>query len=115
MIFGLEISPIVLVAFIIIAIWIIIEIKRFKHKVFAIFLIFLVLFSYISFSTALAGEEVNLTSFEGIKKAGNLYYSWLVSVFNNVKSITTKAINMKWEPNETKINSEENNSFFNGE
>ena len=37
------------VAILIIAIWVVVEMKRMRHKILAIFLIGLVLFSYLSF------------------------------------------------------------------
>ncbi len=84
------------VAVLIIAIWVIIEIKRFRHKLFAIFLIVLILFTYISFTSVLKGKDINLKSASGLKEAGSLYLSWLGSVFGNLKSITTHAIHMDW-------------------
>ncbi len=90
------------VAILIIAIWIIIEVKRFKHKLFAIFLIILILFTYLSFTSVLKGKDINLKSIEGLQEASSLYLSWLGSIFGNLKSITTHAIDMDWKSiNET--------------
>ena len=85
-----------IVAVLLIAIWIIFELKRFRHKIFAIFLIALILFTYLSFTAILKKQNVNLTSFSGFKEAGSLYVSWLGSIFGNLKSITTNAIHMDW-------------------
>ena len=85
-----------MVAVIIIAIWMIIEVKRFKHKLFAIFLIALILFTYFSFTAVLKGKEIDFKSTTGIREAGSLYVSWLGSIFGNLRSITTHAINMDW-------------------
>lgn len=87
-----------IVAVLIIAIWVIIEIKRLRHKIFALFLIALILFTYISFSVSLRGQDVDMTSVPGVMTASKLYMSWLVSVFNNLKSITTQAISLDWVP-----------------
>jgi len=89
------------VAILIIAIWIIIEMKRMRHKVFAIFLIGLILFSYLSFTFVFKNQEIDLTSIEGIRDASGLYFSWLGAIFSNLKSITSNAINMDWKKNET--------------
>ncbi|MCK5624354.1 hypothetical protein KAI04_00750 [Candidatus Pacearchaeota archaeon] len=86
-----------IVAVLIIAVWIIIEVKRFKHKLFAIFLIFLILFTYLSFTAVLKGEEIDFKSPVGVKEAGTLYISWLGSIFGNLKTITTHAIDMDWK------------------
>lgn len=89
------------ISVLIIAIWVVVELKRMRHKVFAIFLIGLILFSYLSFTIVLKGKDVDLTSFEGMKEAGTLYFSWLGTVFTNFKTITAKAIKMDWKGNET--------------
>jgi len=91
-----------IVAALIIAVWVLIEIKRFKHKIFAIFLILLILFTYLSFSYALSGHDINLKTISGISEAGNLYFVWLGSMFSNLKTITAKAIDMDWKGNRTK-------------
>ncbi len=91
-----------IIAVLLIAIWVIFEVKRFKHKLFAIFLIGLILFTYLSFMAVLKGEDIDLKSTVGIKEAGSLYVSWLGSIFGNLKSITTHAIDMDWKSiNET--------------
>jgi glucan phosphoethanolaminetransferase (alkaline phosphatase superfamily) len=89
------------VAILIIAIWVIIEIKRLRHKIFAIFLIALILFTYISFTVALKGQDVDFKTVPGLIKAGGLYFSWLGSIFGNFKSITSYTVKQDWNPNET--------------
>ena len=84
------------IAVLIAAIWIVIEIKRLKHKLFAILLIGLIIFSYISFSIVLRGESIDYKSISGVTKASKIYFSWLTSVFGNMKSITTYAVKQDW-------------------
>jgi hypothetical protein len=92
-----------IVAILIIAIWVIIEVKRLRHKIFALFLIALILFTYVSFTVSLRGQDIDMTTVPGVMAASKLYMSWLVSVFNNLKSITTQAISLDWIPkNESK-------------
>ena len=88
--------------FFIVAAWILIEVKRFKHKIFAIFLIVLILFTYISFSYTLSGQDLDLKTIPGLTEAGKLYFVWLGSMFSNLKSITTNAIKMDWKGNTTR-------------
>ncbi len=91
------------VAVLIIAIWVVIEIKRFRHKLFAIFLIVLILFTYLSFTAVLKGKDIDFKTGAGLKEAGRLYVSWLGSIFGNLKSITTHAVDMEWKQiNETR-------------
>ena len=85
----------------IIAVWVLIEVKRFKHKIFAIVLIFLILFTYLSFSYTLSQHDVDLKTASGIGQAGKLYFAWLGNAFTNLKTITTNAISMNWRGNET--------------
>jgi len=86
-----------IVAIVVVLIWVLIEFKRMKHKIFAIFLIGLIIFTYVTFSISLSGKNVTLTTVPGIIDAGKLYFSWLGSVFIKVKSITMYAIGLDWK------------------
>jgi hypothetical protein len=92
---------ILVIAILIIAVWVIVETKRMKHKVFAIFLIGLILFSYLSINFVMKGEEIDLTSIDGVKNVATLYMSWMGTIFINFKTLTTRAIKMDWKGNET--------------
>ena len=95
----------IIVAVLVVAIWLIIEAKRMKHKVFAILLIMLIIFTYFSFSVILKNNEVDLKTAEGLMSAGKLYFSWLGGVFTNVKSITAYAFKQDWKKvNESVVN-----------
>ena len=85
------------IAVLLIAIWVIFEVKRFRHKLFAIFLIVLILFTYLSFTAVLKGEDLDIKTVSGLKEAGSLYVSWLGSIFGNLRSITTHAVDMDWK------------------
>jgi len=100
MVFG---TTFLILAVLIIAVWLIIEAKRFKHKLFAIFLIGLILFSYFSFISVFKEQQIDFKSISGITSAGKLYFSWLFSVFGNFKTITMNVINMDWKLNETGV------------
>ena len=94
---------IIIVSVLIIAIWILIEIKRLKHKLFAILLIAIILFTYISFSATIQGNDIDLKTVSGLTKATKLYFSWLGSAFGNMKVLTTNAIKMDWSANNESI------------
>ena len=87
------------IAVLVVAIYVLVEIKRMRHKVFAVFLICLILFTYISFATVLKGKDIDYKSIGGLTTAGKLYLSWLGSMFGNAKSITTYAVKMDWRSN----------------
>jgi len=93
------------IAVLIIAIYVLVEIKRLRHKIFAIFLIGLILFTYISFSVVLKDQEIDYKTIPGVTAASKLYFSWLFSVFGNLKSITTNAIKMDWSSTNSSIKS----------
>jgi len=98
---------ILIIGVLVAAIWIIVELKRFKHKLFAIFLIALILATYLSFSVVFQNHEIDYKSPTGLVTAGKLYFSWLGSIFGNFKSITTDAVKMDWKANVTLENLEE--------
>jgi len=92
-----------IIAILIIAIWILIELKRLRHKIFAIFLIALILFLYISITFTLKGQDIDFGTSEGMIRASKIYFAWLGSAFENIKSITTNAINMDWSTKNSSI------------
>ncbi len=88
-----------IIAVVIIIIWLVIEMKRFRHKMFAIFLIVLILFTYISFTIVLKEQNINLKTIPGIMEASKLYFSWLGHLFVNLKTITINVIKLDWVGN----------------
>ena len=88
---------VVIIAFI----YFFIEFKRMRHKAFAIFLISIILFLFITSTVVLRGKDVDLKTVQGLFKAVKIYFSWLGSVLGNMKSITTNAIKMDWNGNQT--------------
>ena len=86
----------IIVSIVVIAIWVVVELKRVKHKVWAIFVIMLILFAYISFSVTLKSQDVDYKSASGLMQAVKVYFSWLGSIFGNLKTITGNAIRMDW-------------------
>jgi hypothetical protein len=94
-------ATLILILVLVVAIWLIIEFKRFRHKIFAVFLILLILFTYFSFSAVIKGKGLDLKTFDGMKEAGKLYVLWMGGVFKNVKVVTSNVIDMDWGMNET--------------
>ncbi len=86
----------VVVGILIAAVWVFIEIKRLRHKMFAIFLIGLIIFVYITASMTFKGNDVDFGSVSGIMRAGSLYFSWLKVAISNLGSITSNAIKLDW-------------------
>ncbi len=79
------------------------KVNHLKHRFSLTAIIILVIFTYVTFSYAISGENLDLKSAEGIGRGMKIYFSWLAGSADNVKSITANAINMDW----TKNNSQE--------
>jgi predicted membrane metal-binding protein len=99
---ALNITLIILAAIIVI-IWLLIEMKRFRHKFFAIFLIFLIVFFYITAYFVFKDKQVNLKTMSGINDATKVYLTFLGGAFKNVKTITANAVNMDWKPSNSTL------------
>ena len=101
----------IIVALLVAAVWLLIEFKRLKHKLFAIFLIGLIIFTYVGFSVSLSGKDIDFKSPSGLLEAGKLYMSWLSSIFTKFKSITTYAFKINWKDyDENALNKSMSNS-----
>ena len=92
-------ATIFIIVILIIAVWLIFEAKRARHKIFAIFLIALIIFTYFSFTLAIKGKNIDFGSASGWIEAGGLYLNWIGHIFGNVKSITANAVRMNWKAN----------------
>ena len=95
-------SGLLIMCVLVAGIWILIEVKRLKHKLFAIFLIGLILFSYISFATIFKDSSLDFKTTEGLIEGGKIYFLWLSSITGNFMSITTNAVKMDWKVNDSK-------------
>ncbi|MBI2057343.1 hypothetical protein HYT91_03755, partial [Candidatus Pacearchaeota archaeon] len=82
---------IIIIALVIALIWILVELRRFKHKFFAILLIAMILASYFGFVVTLKGKDINYKSIDGLQTVVKLYFIWIGSIFKNFKTITANA------------------------
>ncbi len=74
------------------------KMRHIKHKFFAVALILLIIFIYLTVSNIIAENNSDLKSFEGITQVAKLYFSWLGNVFVNLKDIGGNVIKMQWSP-----------------
>jgi len=86
---------------IIVLIFIFSKILGIKQNIFTFIIVALVLFSFLSLVLAFNGKDISMNSFGDLKDAGAVYFSWLSNAFSNVKIITTEAIKMDWQTNNT--------------
>jgi multisubunit Na+/H+ antiporter MnhB subunit len=91
----------ILICVAIVAILILVRIKKLKHELFAIFLIAVILFGVFSFSLAFKGKDVSISDMPSLEKAVKIYFSWFGNAVNNAKVITGQIVKMNWQGNKT--------------
>jgi len=100
----------IIVALIFILVWMMIELKRMKHKILALLLVGLIVFTYITFSISLRDKDIKLNTVPGLIDAGELYFTWLSSLFLKMKAVTMYAIGIDWKTyNESVVGDKPNN------
>jgi len=81
---------------IIVVLWLIIQLRWINHK-FAFTLVITAFLFYLSFFLTLKGKDIDYTSFSGILYAGKIYFAWMNTVLDNLKSITAYVIKLNWK------------------
>ena len=92
---------VVLIILVLITIWVFYGLKELKHKSGTFLLIALILFLSFSLYFVFKGKDLTVTNFSDLGRLGNLYVSWLGTVFDNIKTVTAEAIKMNWQTNKT--------------
>ncbi|MFH1308270.1 MAG: hypothetical protein ABIH72_05445 [archaeon] len=87
----------------ILVIFMFLKAKDMRHKIYAITIVLLILFFYISASKIFTASPVDVKSFDGVVQGGKLYFSWLGHAFSIAKDITGKVVSADWSGNSTKI------------
>jgi len=90
-----------ILATVIISIWVLIEVKRMRHKIFALFLIGMIIFAYVSMVFVFKDNPADIKTASGVIDAGKVYFAWAFSIFGNFKSLTAHTINLDWEGNKS--------------
>lgn len=93
----------IIISILAIGIYMIAEFRKVKHQLWAIVIIALLLFAYISFALVLKGRDIDYKSVSGLAHATKIYFSWLGSILGNVKTITGSAVQMDWGVNESSV------------
>lgn len=96
-------STIIFISILIAIIWVFVEVKRLKHKVMAMALIGLIIFSYLSFFAVFNDNKADLKTPSGLLEASKIYFSWLISIFENLKTLTANAIHLDWNPDKEQL------------
>ncbi len=96
-------TTLIVIIALIACVWIFAEVQKLKHKIWAIFLIGLIVFTYVSFAVVLKDKNIDYTSPSGLIQAGGAYLSWLGSMFGNLRMMTSHAIKLDWSPSGDEI------------
>lgn len=88
---------------IILIIFLLVKLRYIKHKLSWVLILSLVLLFYIGFLASTAGQDIDLSTFEGSQKGLKLYFAWMGQSFNNLKTLTGQATNLDWGTNATAI------------
>ena len=92
----------VFIVLILIVIYVLFELMRFKHGIFSIILIIVLLFFLLSLVFVFKDKQVDLNSFGGIQDAVGVYFDWIALTWNNFGALTGNAGNINWNGNGTK-------------
>lgn len=85
----------------IVAIFFLIKMKHLKHQFWIILALLFLVFIYLSFTSVIKANDIDLKSPSGIFAASKLYFSWIWHAFSNVKVLTGNAVRMEWFGNST--------------
>ncbi|MEK6820286.1 MAG: hypothetical protein AABX71_01095 [Nanoarchaeota archaeon] len=77
-------------------IWFFVRAKHFKHRVYVLILIALMIVFYITSIKIVESSGANIKTLEGMVVAGRMYVKWLGSVWDNTKTIAGEIIKMDW-------------------
>ena len=85
-----------IMAVLVIALWVVIEFSKMKHKIYAIFLIGMILFFYLSATFVFKDKAIDYSSVSGLTVATEMYLGFLKNVGINIFSLTGHATKMNW-------------------
>src|SRR3989344_5224900 len=94
------INFVIIVVLVVLAI-VIFKFKEFRHRMGLLTIIVLILIIILSFSIVISGKGVDFNTFDGVVKAGKLYFSWLGGAFHNLKDLSGYAVKQEWGVNST--------------
>lgn len=86
----------VIIVVLIVVLWLFLKARHMKHQWYAIFLVLLILFIYLTGWKIINDNNIDLNSFNGVMSAMKLYFSWLGNLFSNVRTIAGDAVKMSW-------------------
>lgn len=85
-----------LIALLVIVVFLFLKYRELRHKLSFIVILILFLLLGLSFWNVYSTNHVDLGTFDGVVKAGKLYFSWLGGVLGNAKTLTAYAVKQDW-------------------
>lgn len=91
-------TEMMLVVFLLIiaGLWLFFETRRSQKRLLVVLAVVLIVGTYFGFYTSIKGHDLDLNTFDGMKTAIGLYFSWLGHLAGNLGAITSNAIKMDW-------------------
>jgi hypothetical protein len=93
----------IIISLLAIGIYMLAEFRKVKHQIWAVIIIGLLLFGYLSFTWVLRGRDIDYGTASGLFEATKIYFLWIGSIFGNMRTITGNAVDMDWGVNESKV------------
>jgi hypothetical protein len=90
----------------------ILHLRHLKHRIFSVFIVFILLFLIGSIYFVSKQNNIDMTTVNGFGTGMKIYAGWLLSSFQNIKTITGYAIGLDWSSKNKTISL--NNSLVNG-
>ena len=78
-------------------IWLFVRAKHFKHRLYVLILIILMIVFYVTAVKVVESSGVDIKTLEGMVVAGRLYVKWLGNALDNTKTIVGEIIKMDWK------------------
>ncbi len=92
----MNLTTIILIVALILVVLLVMKARHFKHRIFAVIFILILVFIYVTSTRVLSEYHLNMKSVSGIEKAVKVYFVWLGGAFDNLKSLTGNAVKMDW-------------------
>lgn len=87
----------VIIALVILGIFLLAKVSHIRHKTFIFFVFIVILLALGAILIVNSNNDINLNSVDGVMTTGKLYLGWLGNGFQNLKTLTGKAVDMDWK------------------
>lgn len=100
----------ILLGLILVAVVIFIKLSHFRHRFFAVIIVILALFLFVSVTYVASKNSLDFSTYDGLMRSLKIYGGWLVNLFSNFRGLTGSAIKMDWTSNDAGFLNSSNSS-----